>query len=102
MDNDIIKLLNFIDKDIEITKIEIHENTKFIHIQKTIKPLCKNCSSRMYSKGIKERKINHPILQDGFKLYLIIKQRKWRCINKDCNSYCNDDFSFLEKYKPLL
>ena len=53
----------------------------------------------MYSKGIRKREINHPVLQDGFNLYLIIHQRKWRCTNNECNHYCNDEFSFLEKYK---
>lgn len=52
-----------------------------------------------YSKGIRIININHHVLQDGLKLILVLHQRKWRCQNKDCNHYCNDTFSFLDKYK---
>ena len=101
MNNDIIKLINIVDKDIEIIEIIIVKLNKYVHIRKNIVgyKLCPNCSSIMYSKGIRKREINHPILQDGFNLYLVLHQRKWRCTNKNCNHYCNDEFSFVEKYK---
>ena len=44
-------------------------------------------------------KINHPILQDGYQLKLIVTQRKWRCTNPQCNLYLNDQFNFISKYK---
>lgn len=97
--NDIIKLFNLEDEDIVIEKIEIIDLTKNIYLKKVLKPMfCPNCSSRMYSKGNYTRIINHPILQDGYHLKLILKQRKWRCTNPYCNQYCNEEFSFVEKY----
>lgn len=101
MNNDIIKILNIIDEDIEILETVIVKPNKYIHIRKKVigKKMCPNCGCVMYSKGVRKREINHPVLQDGFHLYLILHQRKWRCTNKECNHYCNDDFSFIEKYK---
>ncbi len=80
MNNDIMKFLNIEDKDIIISKILIDGNTKIIYLEKTLKvEYCPACSSRMHSKGKYIRKINHPILQDGYQLKLIVTQRKWRC-----------------------
>lgn len=100
MQNDIINFLNIEDKDVIITKILTLEKTKEIHIQKVLKPeYCPNCSSKMYSKGIYKRVVNHPILQDGYHLKLIVGQRKWRCTNPQCNLYFNDQFNFISEYK---
>ena len=101
MNNDIIKFLNIVDDDIEIIELVVENSNKFIHIEKKIfgNKTCPNCGCIMYSKGIRKREINHPIFQDGFHLYFILHQRKWRCTNKECNHYCNDEFSFVEKYK---
>ena len=101
MNYNIIKILNIIDEDIEILDTVISNCDKYIHIRKIIygNKICPNCGCVMYSKGVRKREINHPILQDGFNLYLIVHQRKWRCTNVECNHYCNDEFSFLEKYK---
>lgn len=95
-----MKFLNIEDKDIIISKILIDGNTKIIYLEKTLKvEYCPACSSRMHSKGKYIRKINHPILQDGYQLKLIVTQRKWRCINPQCNLYFNDQFNFISKYK---
>ena len=101
MNNDIIKLLNIIDEDVEIIEINIVDLNKYIHIAKKVigNKTCPNCGCVMYSKGIRKREINHPVLQDGYNLYLVLHQRKWRCTNIECNHYCNDEFSFIEKYK---
>ena len=101
MNNDIIKILNIIDEDIEILETVVVNPNKYIHIRKKVigNKMCPNCGCVMYSKGIRKREINYPVLQDGFNLYLILHQRKWRCTNRECNLYCNDDFSFIEKYK---
>ncbi|SCJ30174.1 Transposase and inactivated derivatives [uncultured Clostridium sp.] len=100
MNNDIMKFLNIEDKDIIISKILIDGNTKIIYLEKTLKvEYCPACSSRMHSKGKYIRKINHPILQDGYQLKLIVTQRKWRCTNPQCNLYFNDQFNFISKYK---
>lgn len=62
-----MKFLNIEDRDIIITNIVVDENTKEIHLEKTLQvEYCPACSSRMYSKGRYVRKINHPILQDGY------------------------------------
>lgn len=95
-----MKFLNIEDKDIIISKILIDGNTKIIYLEKTLKvEYCPACSSRMHSKGKYIRKINHPILQDGYQLKLIVTQRKWRCTNPQCNLYFNDQFNFISKYK---
>ena len=100
MNNDIMNFLNIEDKDIIITKIVTDGNTKEIHLEKPLKvEFCPACSSRMHSKGKYVRKINHPILQDGFQLKLIVTQRKWRCTNPQCNLYFNDQFNFISKYR---
>lgn len=100
MNNDIMKFLNIEDKDIAITRILTNGNVKEIHLEKILKiEHCPACSSRMHSKGKYIRKINHPILQDGYQLKLIVTQRKWRCTNPQCNLYFNDQFNFISKYK---
>lgn len=100
MNNDIMKFLNIEDKDIAITRILTNGNVKEIHLEKVLKiEHCPACSSRMHSKGKYIRKINHPILQDGYQLKLIVTQRKWRCTNPQCNLYFNDQFNFISKYK---
>ena len=100
MENDIIKFLNLTDASLQITKIEIIKETKIIHIQKKLVPeYCPICSTRMFSKGIYKRSVNHPILQDGYQLTLLISQRKWKCSNPLCKHIHNDEFSFIEKYK---
>lgn len=100
MNNDIMKFLNIEDKDIAITRILTNGNVKEIHLEKVLRiEHCPACSSRMHSKGKYIRKINHPILQDGYQLKLIVTQRKWRCTNPQCNLYFNDQFNFISKYK---
>ena len=77
MNNDIMKFLNIEDKDIAITRILTNGNVKEIHLEKVLRiEHCPACSSRMHSKGKYIRKINHPILQDGYQLKLIVTQRK--------------------------
>lgn len=100
MDNNIIKFLNIEDENIIISNILINGHTKEIYLEKTLKPeFCPACSSRMHSKGFYTRTVNHPILQDGFQLKLILKQIKWKCTNPQCSLYFNDQFNFVEKYK---
>lgn len=95
-----MKFLNIEDKDIIITKILTDENIKEIYLQRPLKvEYCPACSSRMHSKGKYIRRINHPILQDGYQVVLVVSQRKWRCTNPQCNLYFNDQFNFISKYK---
>ena len=51
----------------------------------------------MHSRGTKQRKINHPILQDNDKLILILKQRRWRCTNPTCRYDISESFRFVNK-----
>lgn len=95
-----MNFLNIEDKDLIITMVLIDGNIKEIFLKKKLKvEYCPACSSRMHSKGKYIRKINHPILQDGYQLKLIVTQRKWRCTNSQCNLYFNDQFNFISKYK---
>ena len=74
-----------------ITDVELIDENKYIHIQKKLEPMyCPRCGSRMHSKGFYTRKLNHPVLQDSTKFYMIVKQRKWHC--DECNLYMNDSF----------
>lgn len=101
MDNDIISFLDFNPNDeIEILDISIFELTKYVEIRRKLIPtFCPLCGHRMHSKGIYKRHINHPILQDGYNIVIILHQRRWRCTNQMC-SYChNDEFSFVDKGK---
>ena len=55
------------------------------------------CGFRMHSRGIKTRSIRHPILQDGYELILLLRQRRWRCTNPDCRYETNDSFRFVDR-----
>ena len=73
-----------------ITDIELIDENKYIHIQKKLEPMyCPRCGSRMHSKGFYTRKLNHPVLQDSTKFYMIVKQRKWHC--DECNLFTTHD-----------
>ena len=62
---------------------------------------CPSCGYRMYSRGIKKRTIKHPILQDGYELILILKQRRWMCTNPECRYNISDSFKFVNKSKRI-
>lgn len=75
--NSITNLLDLEDTDIEITDIQIQGQTKTLTLSTPPVPhFCPSCGFRMYSRGIKKRTINHPILQDNYSLVLILKQRR--------------------------
>lgn len=101
MNNDYYDIYQFLnlpnDGSYKITDIQIIENVKYIHIRSIPRPcFCPVCSSRMHSNGLYPRKANHPILQDSFKLYLIVHQRQWICTS--CGKSINESFPFLERY----
>lgn len=98
--HDITKLFDLVDEDIIIDKVEIIDDQKLIYISKKLYPTyCPICGSRMYSRGINKRLINHPVLQDGYKLILVFSQRKWKCTNIFCKYICNDYLNFIEPFK---
>ena len=101
MIDDIINFLDIKESGIRILDTRIEKGTtKVIALDKRpITHYCEHCGYRMYSKGIYKRRVNHPVLQDGFTLVLEIHQRRWKCSNKDCGISETDDFSFVEKHR---
>lgn len=98
--NDIIKFLNFEDDSLETTGPIVRDGKRYLTIMKKLTiEFCPVCSYRMHSKGIYERTVNHPIMQDGLPLVLKVQQRRWRCTNPNCSYTFNDKFSFLEAHK---
>lgn len=100
MNNDIIELLDLKDSDVEIKLIAQHGNVKEITLEKKITAhYCPLCDFKMHSLGIYTRTVNHPILQDGYTIKLLVRQRRWRCSNPTCRNIITDRFAFLEKRK---
>ena len=96
--NGITELLNLEDSDIFISDISIQGTTKTLTLEtKLYSHYCPSCGFRMHSKGIKNRTIKHPILQDNYELILILKQRRWKCTNPECNYDISDTFKFVNK-----
>lgn len=102
MNNDIIDFLGLNDNKIVVKDFFIQNDTKVIVLEKVLEPVyCPLCSFKMYSRGIHVRKIKHPVLQDGYKVLLHERQRRWKCTNIECNYEYNDSFSFVGKYKQV-
>ena len=98
--NDIIELLNLEDPNIQITSVEIHDGIKEITLERKPEPqYCPYCNTRMHSRGVRRRSVNHPVLQDGFILQLVLKQRRWKCTGSDCGHEMNETFSFISPGK---
>ena len=96
--NSITELLNLEDSDIFISDIAIQGTQKTLTLETTLySHYCPSCGFRMHSKGIKNRTIKHPILQDNYELVLVLKQRRWKCTNPDCNYDISDSFKFVNK-----
>lgn len=94
--NSIIKLLDLEDTEIFVSDVKVEGTQKLITLETKVSPhYCPCCGFRMYSRGIKTRKISHPILQDGYALWLYLKQRRWRCNNKECLYESNESFRFV-------
>ena len=72
--NSITQLLDLEDSDIVISETRIEGSRKTITLETHPDAhFCPQCGFRMYSRGIKRRNISHPVLQDGFELYLVLK-----------------------------
>ncbi len=96
--NSITDLLDLEDGEVSITDIQIQGRTKILTVETPpVAHYCPNCGYRMYSRGVKERKVNHPILQDNYSLIIILKQRRWRCTNPECNYNISENFKFVNK-----
>ena len=94
--NSIIKLLDLEDTEIFVSDIKVEGTQKLVTLETKVSPhYCPCCGFRMHSRGIKTRKISHPILQDGYALWLYLKQRRWRCKNPECLYEANEAFRFV-------
>lgn len=96
--NSITELLDLEDLNIFISDTSIEGTRKTLVLETRPEPhYCPCCGFRMHSRGIKKRTVAHPILQDGYELILILKQRRWRCTNPDCSYESNEEFRFVNK-----
>ena len=100
--NSITDLLNLEDSELMISDISIEGTRKTILLETSPSVhFCPLCGFRMHSRGIKKRSISHPILQDGFELILVLKQRRWRCTNPNCRYETNESFKFVDKNRRI-
>ena len=98
--NSITDLLDLEDSEIIISDIAVHDQTKTITVETVPSAhFCPCCGFKMHSRGVKDRTINHPILQDNYHLVIILKQRRWRCINPQCGYSTSESFKFVDKQK---
>lgn len=96
--NSITELLNLEDENLIISDISIEGTSKIITLETLPVPrYCPACGFRMHSKGVKTRKIKHPILQDNYELILVLKQRRWLCTNASCRYNISESFKFASK-----
>ena len=100
MHNNIIDMLGFKDRDIKANVSKSSPSSIEITVSKVCKPrYCSVCNHRMYSRGPYTRTLNHPILQDGRKVTVLLRQRRWKCTNSVCGHFETEQFSFVERYK---
>ena len=98
MENYISDLLDLGDPSAQVTDFITDNDTKYVFIEKKDHfMLCPICGARMKSKGKRTKEINHPVLQDGFKMILAVSVRKWHC--DSCGAYDHDHFNFVEDRK---
>ena len=94
----ITDLLDLEDADIVISDISVNGTRKTVTLETRISShYCPCCGFRMHSRGIRTRTVSHPILQDGYELTLLLRQRRWRCTNTDCRNEFNEEFRFVNK-----
>ena len=98
--NTITELLNLEDSDIYVSNIQIIDTKKIITVETPVSiHFSPQCGFKMHSRGIRERTINHPVLQDGFECIIKLRQRRWRCTNAQCGYTVNEAFHFVNKRK---
>ena len=100
--NRITELLDLEDSDIVVSDIRVEGRQKTLTLETPpAVHYCPQCGFRMHSSGIKMRWISHPILQDGYELFLLLKQRRWRCTNPNCSYETNEEFRFVSKNRRI-
>lgn len=98
--NNITEILDIKESGIKVLAVRETTSTRTVTLEKELTyHQCPVCGCRMYSKGIYTRHVNHPIMQDGLRLILEIKQRKWQCSNVACRDFETDEFSFVDKHR---
>ena len=71
--NRITELLDLEDSDIVVSDIRVEGRQKTLTLETPpAVHYCPQCGFRMHSRGIKMRRISHPILQDGYELFLLL------------------------------
>lgn len=91
-------MLNLEDENLQVDSINIIDNIKTLTLSKPALPhFCPLCGMKMHSRGIRKRKVNHPMLQDGYQVFLILKQRRWRCTDSGCSHELNEEFKFVDQ-----
>jgi transposase len=71
--NRITELLDLEDSDIVVSDIRVEGRQKTLTLETPpAVHYCPQCGFRMHSRGIKMRRISHPILQDGYELLLLL------------------------------
>ena len=100
--NSITKLLDLEDPDVIISDVQVQGQVKTITLETPPVPhYCPTCGYRMHSRGVKTRTINHPILQDSYRLVIVLKQRRWRCANSQCLYETAETFKFVNKNRRV-
>lgn len=100
--NNITELLNLEDADIIISDVATQGTTKTLTLEtKPFPHFCPSCGFKMHSRGVKKRTIKHPILQDGYQLVLLLKQRRWRCTNPQCAYDVSESFKFVNQRRRI-
>ena len=96
----IIELLNLEDPNILVSDVTVDGNVKTVTLEtRPAIHTCPMCSFRMHSKGIRKRTVNHPMLQDTYRLILVLKQRRWKCTKPDCGFEMNESYNFVQPRK---
>ena len=102
--NNITNLLDLEDPDIIISETSFQGQVKTITLEtKPVAHFCPSCGFRMYSRGVKERTINHPVLQDGYSLI----NRKVKDLKRLGRGFSNFDhfrnrFLYATRSAPVL
>lgn len=100
MDDTITKFLGIEDPSIRILAVKTTKSQRIVDLERIpYVHYCDACGSRMYSRGVYVRTVNHPIMQDGLQLTLRIHQRSWKCCNPACGDRETDHFSFVDRYR---
>ena len=92
-------------KDVQNLRMNIISTTPteaVIELEHPIRiKLCPLCGCRMYSKGVYQRTVIHPSIEEDQRIVLKLNQRKWKCDNSLCGHFETDQFSFIGKNRRV-